>query len=111
VWITLILLKLVVQCGKRLDGLWEMVIRKHITYHGRVQGVGFRYTAKRLANLLGLTGWVKNEYNGTVTMEVQGEESTIYRLMEGINRDTYIEIEWIDSKNISLVDESCFCVK
>jgi len=76
-----------------------------------VQGVGFRYTAKRLANSLNLSGWVKNEYDGTVTMEVQGEENTIYRLMEGINRDIYIEIEWIDSKNIPLKEESCFCVK
>jgi len=88
-----------------------MVIRKRMVYHGRVQGVGFRYTAKRLANSLNLSGWVKNEYDGTVTMEVQGEENTIYRLMEGINRDIYIEIEWIDSKNIPLKEESCFCVK
>ena len=82
-----------------------------MVYHGRVQGVGFRYTAKRLANSLNLSCWVKNEYDGTVTMEVQGEENTIYRLMEGINRDIYIEIEWIDSKNIPLKEESCFCVK
>ena len=88
-----------------------MVIRKHLVYHGRVQGVGFRYTAKRLANSLRLTGWVKNEYNGTVTMEVQGKETTIYRLMEGINRDIYIEVEWIDSKDIPLQEESCFYVK
>ena len=88
-----------------------MKIRKHFVYHGRVQGVGFRYTAKRLALSLGLTGWVKNEYNGTVSMEVQGEEAAIYRLMEGLNRDIYIDIEWIDSKTISLKEESCFCVK
>ena len=88
-----------------------MVIRKRMTYHGRVQGVGFRYTAKRLATGLSLTGWVKNEYNGTVTLEVQGEETTIYRLMEGINRDIYIDIEWIDSKTIPLKEESCFCIK
>lgn len=87
------------------------MIRKHMTYHGRVQGVGFRYTARRLALSLGLTGWVKNEYDGTVTMEVQGEEGTIYRLMEGLNRDVYIEIEWIDSKDIPLREESCFYVK
>ena len=92
--------------------MWIIVIiRKRLIYHGRVQGVGFRYTANRLAKSLGLTGWVKNEYNGTVIMEVQGKETTIYRLMEGINRDIYIDIDWIDSQNIPLKEESCFCVK
>ena len=88
-----------------------MQVRKFFVYHGRVQGVGFRYTAKRLAQSLGLTGWVKNEYNGTVTMELQGEETSIYKLMEGLNRDIYIEIEWIDSETVDLKEESCFCVK
>ena len=44
-------------------------IRKRIIFHGRVQGVGFRYTAKYLARSLGLTGWVENEYDGTVILE------------------------------------------
>ena len=47
-------------------------IRKRIVFHGRVQGVGFRYTAKYLAQSLGLTGWVRNEWDGTVTLEIQG---------------------------------------
>ena len=42
-------------------------VRKHIVFHGRVQGVGFRYTAKYLANSLNLgserMGW--NRYNGS----------------------------------------------
>ncbi len=40
-------------------------VRKRMIFHGRVQGVGFRYTAKHLAHSLGLTGWVENEYDGT----------------------------------------------
>ena len=36
-------------------------VRKRIIFRGRVQGVGFRYTAKYLAQSLGLTGWVRNE--------------------------------------------------
>lgn len=50
-------------------------VRKHITFYGRVQGVGFRYTAKYLAQSMDLTGWVENEWDGTVTMEVQGARS------------------------------------
>ena len=43
-------------------------VRKRITFHGRVQGVGFRFTAKCMARSLGLAGWVKNEWDGTVLM-------------------------------------------
>ena len=50
-------------------------VRKHIVFQGRVQGVGFRYTAKYMAQSLGLVGWVQNEWDGTVTMEVQGREN------------------------------------
>ena len=35
-------------------------VRKHIVFQGRVQGVGFRYTAKYMAQSLGLVGWVQN---------------------------------------------------
>ena len=83
-------------------------IRKHIIFHGRVQGVGFRYTAKQLARSLGLTGWVKNEYDGTVVMEVQGREPMIFKLMEGLNRNMFIDISWIDSEDIPLENESSF---
>ncbi|MEZ3434286.1 MAG: acylphosphatase [Lachnospiraceae bacterium] len=86
-------------------------IRKRIIFHGRVQGVGFRYTAKHLAYSLGLTGWVKNEYNGTVIMEVQGRETLINELLKGINRNPFIDIEWMDSEEISIEIESCFSVR
>lgn len=62
-------------------------IRKRITFHGRVQGVGFRYTARLAAGSLGLTGWAKNEYDGTVTMEVQGSEGMINKLLVRLNTD------------------------
>ncbi len=87
-------------------------IRKHITFHGRVQGVGFRYTAKYLARSLGVTGWVKNEWDGTVTMEVQGREKRINELLKGLNRNSFIVIEWIDTKEIAPEEnESCFSIR
>ena len=46
------------------------VIRKHIRFFGSVQGVGFRYRARHAADAVGATGWVHNEYDGTVTMEI-----------------------------------------
>ncbi|MGN1167316.1 MAG: acylphosphatase [Lachnospiraceae bacterium] len=86
-------------------------IRKRIVFHGRVQGVGFRYTAKYLAQSLGLTGWVKNEYDGTVIMEVQGREPMIFKLMEGLNHNMFIDINWVDSENIPTETENTFYVR
>ena len=71
-------------------------VRKHIVFYGRVQGVGFRYTAKYLAQSLELTGWVRNEYDGTVTMEVQGRETLINKLLVGLNQNRFITIDWED---------------
>lgn len=86
-------------------------VRKHITFYGRVQGVGFRYTAKYLAQSMNLTGWVENEWDGTVTMEVQGSEILINKLLVGLNNNRFITIEWMDAKEIPLKEESSFSVR
>ena len=86
-------------------------IRKHIVFHGRVQGVGFRYTAKYLAQSLGLTGWVANEWDGTVSMEIQGREALINKLLVGLNHGQFITIGWMDTKEIPLKEEHGFKVR
>ena len=86
-------------------------VRKHIVFYGRVQGVGFRYTAKYLARSLELTGWVRNDWEGTVTMEVQGREQLINKLLTGLNHSRFISIEWIDTKEIPLEEGRSFEVK
>ncbi len=86
-------------------------VRKHIVFHGRVQGVGFRYTAKYLARSLRLTGWVKNEWDGTVTLEIQGREALIQKLLVGLNSNQFITIEWLDTEEIPLEQESSFKVR
>lgn len=74
-------------------------VRKRIVFHGRVQGVGFRYTARYLAISLGLKGWVKNEWNGDVTMEIQGTEAMIDKLLIGLNREAlFLSIGWIQKR-------------
>lgn len=45
-----------------------------MTVSGKVQGVGFRYTTKMVADQLGVLGIVRNEDNGDVYIEAQGEE-------------------------------------
>ena len=80
------------------------MVRKQITFHGRVQGVGFRYTAKHAADSLGLTGWVRNEYDGSVMMQVQGEEVKIDQMLQALNRDMYIDIQDMDTKRLPVID-------
>lgn len=84
-------------------------VRKHIFFYGRVQGVGFRYYAVQKANQLGLTGWVKNLYDGSVEMEVEGQEELIDQLIIFLQNRTYIWIERIDAKKIPLQQDSSFC--
>ena len=86
-------------------------VRKQIVFYGRVQGVGFRYTARYAAQSLGLTGWVRNEYDGTVTMEVQGREQLIQKLLARLNHDRFISIEWMDTKEIPPEEERSFKVR
>ena len=78
-------------------------VRKHIFFYGRVQGVGFRYYAVQKANQLGLTGWVKNLYDGSVEMEVEGQEELIDQLIIFLQNRTYIWIERIDAKKSRIV--------
>ncbi len=80
------------------------MIRRRYNVYGRVQGVGFRYTVRRAADVLGLTGWVRNEYDGTVTMELQGEQTAINRLFEALHRGTYIRIDGYDVTELETED-------
>lgn len=59
--------------------------RYDVTYSGRVQGVGFRYTVQRLASPLNLTGYVRNLASGDVRLEVEGAEREIKALLASIN--------------------------
>ena len=68
-------------------------VRKHIVFYGIVQGVGFRYRARYAADHFGATGWVKNESDGSVSMEIQGTESQIDQVIEAIEKGAYIVIE------------------
>lgn len=56
-----------------------VAVRLEATVRGRVQGVGFRYFVLRLANELELTGWVSNEYDGSVRTVAEGPEAAIDR--------------------------------
>ena len=84
------------------------LVRKHIVFHGSVQGVGFRWRARHAANLYSCTGWVRNEWDGSVVMEIQGEETAIDRVIMEIENGRYVWIENMDVKTIAVRDERGF---
>jgi len=59
-----------------------MEARAHILVSGYVQGVGYRYFVYRAANNLGLTGYVRNLFNGDVEVVVEGERGLIIDFLE-----------------------------
>ena len=77
-----------------------MAIRKRIVFHGWVQGVGFRYRARHAAELYGCTGWVRNEADGSVTMEIQGTEAQIDQVILAIERGAYVRIENMEVRSL-----------
>ena len=84
-------------------------VRRHITFHGRVQRVGFRIELAQMAERLELTGWVKNAENGEVIAEVQGFESRIRFLLKFMNSLKRIKIRKMENKPHSIrEDETTF---
>lgn len=68
------------------------IIRVHVVVHGQVQGVGFRYRATYIAQALGVSGWVRNEMDGSVEMELQGTRQMIDQMMNRLGNERFVEI-------------------
>lgn len=71
--------------------------RYHIIFKGRVQGVGFRFQVKILADRIGLTGSVRNLYDQSVEVYIQGNEHQLLKFFKGLEN---INFAIIESKNI-----------
>ena len=78
------------------------LIRKHLIFTGTVQGVGFRWRARHAAEACGATGWVRNDPDGSVCLELQGSEAQIEAVLAAIERGLYIRIEHAESRTIPL---------
>lgn len=59
----------------------ESVRQIRVRYEGDVQGIGFRYTARGIANRLGLNGGVENMNDGSVQLVAEGPEGNLNRLL------------------------------
>lgn len=84
------------------------MVRRHIYFSGIVQGVGFRYRTYYIARNLGLTGWVKNCWDGRVEVEAQGREEDIMELVSQLKEQRFIEIDFYSMEDIPLRPESGF---
>lgn len=88
-----------------------MKIRQQLQFFGRVQGVGFRWTAKNIANRLGMTGWALNEDDGSVTVELQGEEELFPKFIKSLDHNLFISIDEIKKTPLPLEQENYFYIK
>lgn len=87
------------------------MIREHMIFTGRVQGVGFRYKVCYVARHHGITGFAQNEYDGSVTVELQGTKEQIDDLIEILQRDSYIRIDSILREQMELREEKGFQIR
>ena len=78
----------------------EHEVTERLNVTGRVQGVGFRYRARHAADLVGAVGWVRNESDGSVSMEIQGTEEEIDRVILMIEQGNYVRIESMDVRTV-----------
>lgn len=78
------------------------MLELHATFHGRVQGVGFRATAIMQAKRLGVTtSLVENKSDGTVEIKALGEKPVLEKLvanLESIFDVTDVQVQYIKPK-------------
>jgi acylphosphatase len=82
-------------------------MRKKIIFYGQVQGVGFRYAAKMLAEKYNLVGWVENNDDGGVTLIAEGAEENIESLINNLKdyfQDNIENIKEDIEKDEGLID-------
>jgi acylphosphatase len=69
---------------------------------GRVQGVFFRYSARETAMRLGISGWVRNESDGSVSIEAEGPEPKLNQFLQwcrqGPTSAIVTDVEWHQGK-------------
>jgi acylphosphatase len=63
-----------------------MKLAKHLIIHGRVQGVGYRYSMAEQATVLNITGWVRNRREGTVEAMVSGSHLSVESMLAWARR-------------------------
>ena len=87
-------------------------MRRRLRFRGTVQGVGFRWRARQAARLAGATGWVRNNADGSGSLELQGLEEQIDLVLQRLGDSRYIRIETVESRDVPVdADERAFSVR
>lgn len=85
--------------------------RFHVVVRGVVQGVGFRYYTDKQAKRLYLSGWVRNQPDGSVEIEVQGEEEPLIEFIEWVHQGpTNALVESVDITELPEKQENGFTI-
>jgi acylphosphatase len=67
---------------------------------GTVQGVGFRYATSRKASQLGISGWVKNELDGSVSTALQGSDEALGLMVQWLRiGPEFAEVTHVDTRD------------
>jgi len=78
------------------------LLQLHAIVQGHVQGVGFRYFVLESAQSLGLNGWVRNRWDGSVEVIVEGKRDILEMLVKALyegprsSRVSNVQVEWRD---------------
>lgn len=77
------------------------MVRVAIHVRGKVQGVFFRASTKDQADQLGICGWVRNNYDGSVTIEAEGEELFVEKFVAWCHQGpSRAKVERVDVTNV-----------
>ncbi|WP_283583445.1 acylphosphatase [Limosilactobacillus difficilis] len=89
------------------------MLNYHFHVYGRVQGVGFRGTVYYTATKLGLTGFVRNENDGSVYIEIQGSAKAMQKFSDQLDRGMtpYARISKIEKTSGQLTDYRAFTIE
>jgi acylphosphatase len=83
-----------------------------INISGRVQGVGFRYSAVHKAQQLGIKGFVKNMYDGSVFIEAEGDEISMDHFLIWCNKGpSFSRVEKVSTTEGTVKNYTSFTVK
>ena len=78
----------------------ENKVRAHVIISGRVQGVCYRMETQRAAKSIGVSGWVKNRFDGTVEAVFEGDKKQVDQIIKWCRKGpslsvvSNLEIDW-----------------
>lgn len=82
------------------EGTHTALVRRRFRFSGFVQGVGFRYEAQRIASQLDLVGWVRNQRDGSVVVELEGPANYIEAFLLSIEAVPRFDITDIQTEGL-----------